>query len=115
MDNVRVTWNGGKITEAALLGAIRGLSISAELVLTRSRALVPNDEGTLERSGVASLDERTMTAAVSYDTPYAVRQHEIPMRHQDGRTDKYLERPWRSSRRDVAKILQTQIKKAMGT
>lgn len=108
-------WNGGKITEAALEGAIRGLLIGAELVLQRSRAVVPNDEGTLERSGQASLDRRTLTAAVSYDTKYAVKQHEIPMRHQNGRTDKYLERPWRASRRDVARILQTQIKKSMGT
>jgi hypothetical protein len=115
MDNVRVTWNGGKITEAAIAGALRGLAISAELILQRSRQVVPNDEGTLERSGVASVDRRTMTAAVSYDTPYAVRQHEVPMNHQDGRTDKYLERPWRSSRKDVSRILQTQIKKAMGT
>lgn len=110
-----MTWNGGKITEAAFAGALRGLMIGAELVLQRSSAVVPNDEGTLERSGVASLDRRTMTSAVSYDTKYAVRQHEIPMRHQDGRTDKYLERPWRASRRDVARILQTQIKKSMGT
>lgn len=112
--NVSITWDGDELTGAALDGAWRGLVIGAELVLTRSRMVVPNDEGTLERSGNTSGDRATMTTAVSYDTPYAKRQHEVPMTHQDGRTDKYLERPWRASRDDIARILQAQIKKAMG-
>lgn len=113
--NISITWDGDILTGRALDGAWVGLEIGAELVLQRSRAVVPNDEGTLERSGNTSGDRASMTTAVSYDTPYAKRQHEVPMTHQDGRTDKYLERPWRASRADVARILQTQIRKALGT
>lgn len=113
--SVTIEWHGEVLAGRALDGGWRGLVIGAELVLQRSRAVVPNDEGTLERSGNTSGDRSTMTTAVSYDTPYAKRQHEVPMRHQDGRTDKYLERPWRASRDDIARVLQAQIRKALGT
>lgn len=117
MSEPRITlrWEGDALTGRALDGAWIGLEIGSELVLQRSRNVVPNDEGTLERSGNTSGDRSTMTTAVSYDTPYARRQHEVPMQHQDGRTDKYLERPWRASREDIARILQAQIRKALGT
>lgn len=115
MDSVHVEWNG-KNLDRALDGAERGLRIAGELVLQRARAVTPNDEGTLERSGVVSFDKPSMTVGVSFDTPYAVRQHEDgSLRHQDGRTDKYLERPWRASAAECAQILATQIRKALGT
>jgi hypothetical protein len=75
-------------------GAVQGLTLASEHLLQVSRGRVPLEEGTLERSGVASVDEATKRAAVSYDTSYAVRQHEdLALRHDGGRTAKYLEIP----------------------
>ncbi len=74
--------------------AIRGVQLGAEHLLEVARQRVPIEEGTLERSGVVSVDEDAITAAISFDTPYAVRQHEeLTYQHDSGRTAKYLERP----------------------
>ena len=49
---------------------VSGLTKAAEHLLQVSNTLVPLEEGTLERSGVASVDEGSLRGAVSYDTPY---------------------------------------------
>ena len=90
----------------------RAARLGAEHVLTESRALVPHEEGTLERSGKVTADGTT--AAVSYDTPYAVRQHEdLNLRHDDGRTAKYLERPLHEQADTVAAIAAQQLREAL--
>ena len=72
--------------------AARGLELGMEHVLTEANKTVPLDEATLERSGVASTDDVALRGAVSYDTPYAVRQHEeLTYRHAPGRRAKWLE------------------------
>lgn len=104
-----------KLNEKILPGvkakAAKGLYLAAEHVLQVSNTHVPIEEGTLERSGVASVDESTLTAAVSYDTPYAVRQHEdLTAKHDAGRTAKYLENAGNSEARTVAKIIASAIR-----
>ncbi|MFG7941189.1 MULTISPECIES: hypothetical protein [Streptomyces] len=87
--------------------------LGAEHVLGASRQRVPIDEGTLERSGAASVDAGRMTAAVSYDTPYAVRVHEdMHARHAPGRTAKYLESVIPDARSQVEALLAGQIRRA---
>lgn len=72
--------------------AAQGLTDGAEHLLEESNRIAPIEEGTLIRSGVASVDEQQLRAAVSYDTPYAVRQHEdTRLRHDSGRQAKFLE------------------------
>ena len=66
----KVTWNGNLVDAKARAGAVRGLQVSTEYLLQASRAVVPIEEGTLERSGVASVDEGGLRGAVSFDTPY---------------------------------------------
>lgn len=71
-----------------------GLQLAAEHILAQATELVPIEEGTLQRSGTVSIDAAGQTAAVSYDTPYAVRQHEeLNWHHDAGRQAKYLETP----------------------
>ncbi|MFD9146206.1 minor capsid protein [Streptomyces diastaticus] len=112
--NVRVTWNGPQAQARTRAAALLGLRVGAEHLLTESRRVVPIEEGTLERSGAASVDEARMTAAVSYDTPYAVRQHEnLTYRHDQGRTAKYLERPATEQRAQIAALLAAQIRRAL--
>lgn len=94
--------------------ASHGLFLASEHILQVSNLHVPiaPDGGTLERSGVASHDEATLTAAVSYDTPYAVRQHEeMGYHHAPGRTAKYLENAGNSESKTVAKIIADEIKR----
>ena len=112
---VDVTWHGDAAKTAAKKGAGRGLFLAAEYILEKSRALVPIEEGTLERSGVASVDEGNLRAAVSYDTPYACRQHEeLGWAHDAGRQAKYLETPLNSERGKVGEIVSREIKSELG-
>ncbi|WP_406321048.1 hypothetical protein [Streptomyces sp. NBC_00519] len=107
-------FNGSQALAGTQAGAARGLRIAAEHVLARSRARVPIDEATLERSGVATVDEGSLTAAVSYDTPYAVRQHEeLGYRHDAGRTAKYLEGPLNEQADTVAEIVAAQVRRSL--
>jgi hypothetical protein len=88
--------------------------MGVEHILQVASRRVPNEEGTLERSGRATVDPATLTGAVSFDTPYAVRQHEeLGYRHSDGRTAKYLERPMNEERGTVADIVAAQVRRAL--
>jgi len=89
-----VKWHGAKVTAAERIGAARGLFLWASHVEEEAKRIVPFDKGTLARSSVASVDESALKAAVSFDTPYAVVQHEdLTLHHAMGRMAKYLERP----------------------
>ncbi|MFB6846207.1 hypothetical protein ACFCXS_15280 [Streptomyces sp. NPDC056373] len=110
----RLNWNGAAALRGTRAGALRGLRVAAEHVLTESRKVVPIEEATLERSGVATVDESSLTAAVSYDTPYAVRQHEeLNYRHDPGRTAKYLERPLTEEAATVAAIIAAELRRSL--
>ncbi|MBK3563226.1 MULTISPECIES: hypothetical protein [unclassified Streptomyces] len=110
----RLRFNGAPAARAMREGAARGLLLAAEHVLQQSQELVPLDESPLLQSGTASVDAPSLTAAVSYDTPYAVKQHEnLAYRHAPGRTAKYLERPLNASRSDVLALIAAQMRRAL--
>lgn len=91
--------------------ASRGLAIGAEHVLGEARKKVPIEEATLERSGATSLDPENLKAAVTFDTPYAVVQHEdMGLRHDAGREAKYLENAMNAETGTVRKIIARTIK-----
>lgn len=97
--SLTIKWHGAKAKENARKAGVRTLTRSAEELLTRSNVLVPIEVGTpgLLSSGVPSVDEGALRAAVSYDTPYAVIQHEaLDFQHDAGRQAKYLEDPLNS-------------------
>jgi hypothetical protein len=94
--------------------AARGLLLGAEHVLTEAQNLVPLDEGALQNTGTASVDEGSLTAMVSYDTPYAARQHEeLDWRHAPGRQAKYLEQPLNAERATVLDLVAAQMRRAL--
>ncbi|MFF5142528.1 hypothetical protein ACFY6U_22835 [Streptomyces sp. NPDC013157] len=110
----RITWNGAAALGRMREGALRGVQLGAEHLLQVSRGRVPIEEGTLERSGVVSVDEQSVTAAVSYDTPYAVRQHEeLTYRHDHGRTAKYLEGPLHEENSAITEIIAAQVRRSL--
>lgn len=96
-------------------GTNRGLELGAHHLLQVSRKFVPHEEGTLENSGKVSTDPGTHQAAVSYDTPYAVRQHEeMDYKHDDGRRPKYLEQPMHTEASTIAELVQGAVKRELG-
>lgn len=96
-------------------GADKGLLLGGEHLLGTSRKLVPHEEGTLENSGRVSQDPASHTVAVSYDTEYAVRQHEeMDYAHDDGRQAKYLEQPMHTEAATIAFLARGAVKKEMG-
>jgi len=62
-----------------------------EYFLAESNKIVPFEEGTLMRSGIVDVEGKRGT--ISYDTPYAIKQHEDrSLSHDHNRQPKYLER-----------------------
>lgn len=93
-------------------GTNRGLLVAGEHVLGESNAHTPHEEGPLERSGKVTQDEGALTAAVSYNTPYAVRQHEdLTYRHDPGRTAKFLENAFNAERTVLGDIVAEQVRR----
>lgn len=112
--NFRLRFDGTAAVQQMREGATRGLLLGGEHVLGLSNEVVPLDEDPLMQSGTASVDEGSLTGVVSYDTPYAVVQHErLDFRHAPGRTAKYLENSLNGARADVAEILAAQMRRAM--
>lgn len=114
MSRARVRWNGQAANRAARTGALRGVRIGAEHLLQVSRDRVPIEEATLERSGTVTVDEADVSAVVSYDTPYAVRQHEdMTLRHDAGRTAKYLEDPLKEEQSVILDLIAAQVRRSL--
>ncbi|MFG3090684.1 hypothetical protein ACGGAI_23970 [Streptomyces antibioticus] len=110
----RLSFDASVARRALRQAAARGLFLGAEHVLGVSNDRVPLDEAALQRSGMASVDEADLTAMVSYDTPYAVRQHEeMDYRHAPGRTAKYLENAANSERAVVFALIAAQMRRAL--
>ncbi|MFI8200032.1 hypothetical protein ACIF6K_26510 [Streptomyces sp. NPDC085942] len=114
MTGARLTWNGDAVLRGTRAGAARGLRLGAEHVLQVSRGRAPIEEGTLERSGTATVDEDELRAAIAYDTPYAVRQHEdMTLRHDAGRTAKFVEQPMAEEADTVGEIIAAEMRRAL--
>lgn len=90
-----------------------GLLVGGEHVLGVSNAQAPIEDGDLIRSGAVSQDSATKRTAISYDTDYAVVQHEdMTMQHDAGRNAKFLERSIASEGDKVLAIVATRAKGA---
>lgn len=95
--------------ERVELGGKEGVRNAVEHVLTEANKTVPHDEGTLERSGEASTDGTT--GAVSYNTPYAVKQHEdMSLRHDGKGQAKWLENTMTGEAHTVGEIIAAAIR-----
>jgi hypothetical protein len=100
--NFRLRFNGAPAARELRAAAARGNEV------------VPLDEAELQRSGTASVDLPSLTAMVSYDTPYAARQHEeLTWRHAPGRTAKYLENSLNSARPEVTALIAAELRRAL--
>ncbi|MFD4788800.1 hypothetical protein ACFWN1_17405 [Streptomyces sp. NPDC058459] len=110
----RLNFNGASVGREIRAAAARGAFLAAEHVLSLANDRVPLDEGYLQSTGTASADESTLTGMVSFDGPYAVRQHEeLTWRHAPGRTAKYLENSLNAAQPAVSQIIAAQLRRAL--
>lgn len=109
MTTFKLSLHIAPIVEAMEQAAENGVRDSTEHLLTEANKSVPHDEGTLERSGSAS-SEGTK-GAVSYDTPYAVRQHEDMSLHHHGKgQSKWLENTMGQEAETMGNIIAQAIR-----
>lgn len=113
--SVRMQWHGDRC-EAIIHGATGdGLQLAAEHLLAEANKIVPIEEHILEASGHPDIDRQALEASVSYDTPYAVVQHErLDYRHDPGRQAKYLETPFNTEAATLQALVALPIRKALG-
>lgn len=108
---------------------------NTEALLGKSMRIVPHDEGMLEGSGSAKVQNQevahgtddghmvqtgnkpdvspgtVIVGTVSYNKPYALRQHEeLSYRHKEGRQAKYLESPLKEFVREFAKNIADAVR-----
>lgn len=114
MSSFRMSLKLDDAAEDIVKGAEHGVMLATEHLLTEGNKSVPHDEGTLERSGSAS--QEGTRGAVSYDTPYAVRQHEdMSLNHYGKGQSKWLENTMGQEAATVGAIIQTAIRQELGT
>lgn len=91
---------------------VQGLRQGLLHVLGTSNHRVPHLSGDLERSGAISVDRSRLIGAISYDTPYAVIQHEsLDFKHSmPGRTAKFLELAIREEAEAVKLMIAKQLR-----
>ncbi|MFE2353475.1 hypothetical protein [Streptomyces parvulus] len=112
--NFRLHFDGTVVARALRGAEGRGVFLAAEHILGLSNDVVPLDEGYLQATGIASVDEPSLTGMASYDGPYAVRQHEeLTWRHAPGRTAKYLENSLNSAGPEVAALIAAELRRAL--
>lgn len=105
-------WRGdilaGSVELAARSAALAGASLIKDEAVQRT----PVETGTLRNS--AKVSTSGSTAAVSYNTPYAARQHEeVGWNHPSGGEAKYLENAMTAQKATVATVIAETIRGAM--
>lgn len=112
VQSTQFSWQGRAWFERTKIAARRGVELSLEHVLAESNKLVPLEEGTLEQSGRVLMAPDGAQGAVTYDTPYAVRQHEdLTYKHLPGRQAKYLETAMNQNAAAVQAIIAAEIRR----
>lgn len=92
--NIKVNLNKALIKNTIKSGSKRATWMALDHLATVSKQQVPLDQGPLKNSCYVDVNEDGSQGTVSYDTPYAVVQHENTWyQHQRGRKAKYLEDP----------------------
>ncbi|WP_237559834.1 hypothetical protein [Corynebacterium neomassiliense] len=106
-----LTWNGDAIAAAVKQAEQRGVRLAAEHLRTTAVQQTPLETGALRNSAQVTVEGTR--AAVSFNTKYAVKQHEeLGYSHKDGRA-KYLESATVSEKDTMAQIIGQQIKGAL--
>lgn len=104
--------NMAAVQRAVKLARDGALGDASEYVLETANRTAPIEESTLIRSGATDVDDGK--AAVSYDTVYAVIQHErMDFRHDPGRRPKWLEQTVTEERRAIQRALANGMRRRL--
>ena len=108
---VTVHLDRAKIKSVARNGGKKATWSALDHLAAVSKDQVPLDQGPLKNSCYVDVSDDGSSGTVSYDTPYAVVQHEnTQFQHQRGRKAKYLEDP--ANDPTVQKEMQQLMKRA---
>ena len=114
MGKVEFKWHGEEVKRRQREGRNKGLRDAVEHLLGAALPLVPLLDGPLENSGTTSVDESKGTAAVSFDTPYAVIQHEsLDFHHPRKGQAKYLEQPFNTEKPVMLALIAAAERRAL--
>ena len=106
-------WYGDKAKRAIQAGGADGVTAAAEALLQRTLPKVPRESSELRDSG--HVDAEGTQAAVIFDTPYAVRQHEdTTLRHHGGGQAKFLEHTLHEDQRTLLERVAAELRAALG-
>lgn len=113
--SVRSDWRGGTANQRARRGADLGAAAGGDHVRDVAVHRAPRLTGTLRASAHVTQEPGSGTAAIGFGADYAIYQHErMDYQHDDG-GPKFLETALVSERREVARLMQTEVRKALGT
>lgn len=96
--SIKINIDRALIESTVKSGSKRATHMALDHLATVSKQQVPLDQGPLMNSCTVDVNSDGSEGTVSYDTPYAVVQHEATwFQHQRGRKAKYLEDPLNDS------------------
>lgn len=115
IDGFKETYKAmGLLEEEIQKAALKGVKKLADNILGESQKLVPVDTGILKESGAIDTDKKTNIVTISYNTPYARKQHEDnTLNHPKGGQAKYLEQPFNEKSGEIEKFVGDAIHKAL--
>lgn len=114
---VTVRLDKAKINSIVRKGGKKATWSSLDHLAAVSKEQVPLDQGPLKNSCYVDVSDDGSSGTVSYDTPYAIVQHEnMQFQHQRGRKAKYLEDPANDSavQREMLALMQQAYEEQMG-
>ena len=110
------TWRGHQAAASVEGAGVRGVNKAAERLRALAVEQTPVQDGILRGSAqVTPAVTGDVRAIVSFDTPYAVRQHEeLGYQHPQGGNAKYLERPLQERAAELRGIIAAELRGAHG-
>lgn len=109
-----IKWRGEEAERLIREAAMDAIRTGAEHILTEAINETPIDTGTLRRSGTVTEAPAEDAVYVSFNTPYARRQHEdLTLRHPRGGKAKYLEDPFKRNVGRVQRLTALRVRQAL--
>lgn len=109
-----IKWRGDEALRIAREAGFQALRDGAEHILTEAIDETPIDTGTLRRSGTVTEAPSEDAVYISFNTPYAIKQHEdLTLNHPNGGKPKYLEDPFNRNKDKVINLVDNRIKEAL--